>query len=427
VTDAPSLEFNGLKLYVVRDARQAGSIRVTGRVEFPCLVGEDLDTAARKIRHGERITGRKECPIDYTVSDEATERRSDEGEQTHLNPSNSSHLSQTAARRVEVVAKWRAECTAHRDQTKADVAKRVLDASGMKCSVRTLQLWAQKFDLHGPAALTPGYSVPRSLLPAPSATMRRDALLLCAWWSFRIGNVATIDTKMLAAAVEALRYGLADLIATVDCYYAWDTDRSRYMFKLFSKWVRYDLKRWYLRAAANEDYRRTVRAGSRERVPLHTVDRTANTALVHGPATRKRRALDPRTRRDIVALSEPEAQALGPPPLPGKGEGRGDGLGEFLIALPEDLGGMLLRAAGPDHRDGVSAARGEAVATLVLWWERLPEPVRERIDACIESWRVGRPNITDEAADKRRILMLLPELRDPDLLRSVRVASRMAL
>ena len=170
-----------------------------------------------------------------------------------------------AAARLKLVELWRAACEAAPTIPRAIHARALARSSATKCSVRSLQLWASKLDALGPEGLIDGYiPAPRKVLSL-TGDLASDAVKVCAWWSFRIGNNPSIDTKMLYSAAGLIGpigpigpIPVADILATIDCYYAWPCDRSRMPFKPFARWIRYDFQKWLLRAAADNDYRRTI-------------------------------------------------------------------------------------------------------------------------------------------------------------------------
>ena len=118
--------------------------------------------------------------------------------------------------------------------------------------------------------------------------------MVCAWWAFRIGNVDDIDRKMMHAAVEHLirpGYQVADLLATIDCYYSWQCDRARFSFKPFARWARYDSPvPWLYRACDENDYRRGLDTMGNQRVPLQS-PATVRSLDVPDARARRREAL----------------------------------------------------------------------------------------------------------------------------------------
>ena len=141
--------------------------------------------------------------------------------------------------------------------------------------------------------LRPGASLPKGVY-LEFMRQARDAVMVCAWWAFRIGNVDDIDRKMMHAAVEHLirpGYQVADLLATIDCYYSWQCDRARFSFKPFARWARYDSPvPWLYRACDENDYRRVLDAMRNQRVPLQS-PATVRSLDVPDARARRREAL----------------------------------------------------------------------------------------------------------------------------------------
>ena len=66
---------------------------------------------------------------------------------------------------------------------------------------------------------------------------------------------------------------------------------------------------------------------------------------------------------------------------------------------------MLIRAAQGDRE-----ARQQAVATMKLWWESMPQQTRNKIDFKVEAWQRAHPNASPTAANTRRVDMLLAKV-----------------
>ena len=78
-----------------------------------------------------------------------------------------------------------------------------------------------------------------------------------------------------------LWFVLADILATIDCYYAWPSDRERYPFKPFSRWLRHDFDKWVCRAADDADYRRAVHDSQADPLPLRAADPETLAGIPH--------------------------------------------------------------------------------------------------------------------------------------------------
>lgn len=417
----PSVELAGVRCF----ARRSGT-RVTGRVEFPY-----------------EVYGRTSVEIDYhSVRPDGS-----------MEGGEPSAADGKARRRVELVTRWRTLCDEYPDLSATRLAERVADtARDIKCAASTLRVWARKLDTGGVAALRDGYTKPPKKVLTIDPRIATGAVLICAWWSFRIGESNRIDTKMMHVARGPLEdgYPAADVLATIDCYYAWPCDRARMPFKPFARWVKYDFLKWIYRACDANDYRRAMAYASRERTPLRGPE-TIRQADVPDPYRRKRDTLNKPTRTAIRNLSEPAAGddslSVVPgsiPPSPNALQAaktakwmnnlghRGAAIGvaatinsgmpalaankapqtiaEALGVLEDGYRNMLLKAAQGD-RD----ARDQAVATMPLWWERMPLERRHNIEFKVGCWRDdvrgGKRRPTDRAAARRRLDLLIGEIK----------------
>jgi hypothetical protein len=314
--------------------------------------------------------------------------------------------------------------------TRRSLGEITLRDCGLHSGYRSLLLWCRKFDTGGEAALADNYvSNPPKCLTL-SASVAAEAVKLCCWWSFRIGNCELIDHKMVHAAAALLSRGfpLADVVAVIDCYYGYDADRASFPFKPFARWCKYDFDKWLLRAAASADHMHRLSDPSRARQQAVS------------PHLRRRESRNFATRSAIARESPPPA---GCPIASAVGDSIVDGqrsLAECLAALPDAYRCMLIRAArGEKH------ANSEAVATIALWWPQLPEDVRRPIDAKADRFRAGLPQVRllesavgddrnrladmlDLAVAQRRLDLLAPLIRDARRSGSayLRVAARMA-
>jgi hypothetical protein len=274
-------------------------------------------------------------------------------------------------------------------------------------------------------------------------------LLCCAWWALRIGNVGQIDTKMMAAFIAAIErdYRVADLLATIDCYYSWPCDRERHPFKPYGRWLTYDLHKWLLRAANEADYRRAVAEGRTERTALLEPPGTCGQTC-SSPAMRGRDASSHRARSDIKSLGDTVAVQSRPPvsaevraekvrqaerlrsigmanearcvvastasgidPLAAIEEP--ETLAEALGGLPDQWRGLLMRTAGRESDRSTKEAIDDAAGTLRLWWPKMPRSVTGLIDMKVAAWCADHGhNPQSTKVDRRRLLMLLPAIRD---------------
>lgn len=389
--EAPSLELAGLKVYAHRDLDH-----VMGIVQFPY-----------------EVRGRNSVRISYFNAPRS--------EISNLKSAPAS-IDAIASARLALVEEWRAACRMYPDVAKRMHAERVACGASIKCSPRSLQSWSRKLDTEGPAGLCDRY------VPAPPAILAldpqtaSDAVLVCAWWSFRIGSVERIDTPMMHSAAALLRpsgsafrrFGVssvppslpvADVLAAIDCYYSWPCDRQRFPFKPFVRWARYDFETWLFRACDENDYRRPALEGgfaptneldaSQHHVPLRA-PQTIRWPETPDPRSRRRDVYDRATRAAIASCSHPATlQPCNPSPLV-----------TWLSGLDPRWRGFFLRVAKGDRQ-----AKFELIATLPLWWDGLPEAVRGGIDARIEGW-VRDSARTEVQIATRRVLSLIPHLRD---------------
>lgn len=396
--EQPSKVFCDLRIFAARDGD-----RVTGRVEFPY-----------------ETHGHTKCLIDYRSTRPVANPQS-----ATRNPQSSDR----AAHRIRLAKQYLRLCKEQPETAKCRHALQVASGASLhKCSPRSIQLWADKLETEGPDTLADHYVKPPRKVPALDAARASDAVLVCAWWSFRIGNVDVIGTKMLAIAAGTLAsgYPIADLVAAIDCYYAWPCDRAKYPFKTFVRWLRHDLDKWLLRAATDGDYHRAVAAGKRERIRdthnRHTRSAIRKLATV---APSDPQSLDPSTPNPQSAIREAKtlsalgadqtarqhiaASAPGMTPLAAK---EPETMAEFLAQLDDRYRTMLLQC----NRLSCEGrhARRQAAATLPLWWDLLPRRIRGIIDLRLDAWCKDHGIDTDHPAlAARKVAMLVPYLR-PD-------------
>lgn len=360
---APAIVLPGnVVIYAVRDGD-----RITGCVEFPYEVG-----------------GRTSVPIDYVNAGPLPK---------DISPAT---LDAKASARLALVNQWRKLCSEKPQLPRAGLANLVASKATIRCSVRSLQLWSKKLDADGPLALSDQYApAPRKVLSLDSKRAS-DAVSMCAWWAFRIGDVEKIDAVMMHHADQALRSSLylSDVLAAIDCYYAWPTDRAKFPFKPFARWCRYDVLTWIGRANDKDDYRYRL---PEDRTPLLGGDISDETfAGVPNPKERRRDVNHRPTRRAIEDMKESRSQP----------EAVGDSIHESIMALDEPMRIMLFAAARNDRE-----ANGQAVSTMPLWWDRLPESVRNNIEVRMEVWQRDHTGSSDRAARSVQLSMLLKDLQ----------------
>jgi len=350
-------------VFAVRDGN-----RITGYVEFPYEVG-----------------GRTSVPIDYINTGPL------------LKSVSPATLDAKASARLALVEQWRKLCSEKPELPRAGLANLVASKATIRCSVRSLQLWGKKLDAEGPLALSDQYtSAPRKALSLDSKRAS-DAVSISAWWAFRIGGVEKIDAVMMHHSDQALRSSLylSDVLAAIDCYYAWPTDRAKFPFKGFARWCRYDVLTWIGRANDKDDYRSRL---PEDRTPLLGGDTSDHTfAGVPNPKERRRDVNHRPTRRAIEDLKESEP----------KPEAGSESVHESIMALDEPQRIMLFNAARNDPN-----ARSQAVSTMPLWWDRMPESVRNNIMVRIGGWQARHPrHPSDREVRSQTLRMLLSELQ----------------
>lgn len=390
--EAPALTFHGLSFFITRD-----DDHVTGRVEFP-----DESKPPVSIDYRNATTP----PADAAPRSGKFELRK---------------------KVVDAFSRGRTDL-AHGD--KRGYLARI--AASFDVSPRTVQLWVDKFEREGDEGLRDHYAQPRKKVVCVPSKRAADAVLICGWWAFRIANVESITHRMFALAAETLAtgYSAADLVAVIDAYYSYDTDRVKFPFKTFEKFFTYELPKWVLRAAETNDL---LRAKIAAKAPASTRTRRAQTN-------------NHRTRSDIRSLDESRPHAVGatavsavpsvsvPSCLGGSSSIRSivedhsnrlqlaalpdaacnnanpETVGEALARLDNRYRGMLLRAAGSMKSTETRPAIDEAASTLPLWWDRMPTSVRNNIDFAVSAWVTQHPK-SSRLAERRKVQLLLPLIR----------------
>ena len=233
-----------------------------------------------------------------------------------------------------------------------------------------------------------------------------------------------VSVALIAGTDDTPAYPLADLLATIDCYYSWPCNRETHQFKPFGRWAKYDLDRWLCRATEANDYRRQIAEGRTEKTSLQTIDRRRDVdrqRSVSITATRKRQTGNHRTRCEIHKLAGPGVDT--PPPVNSLVDP--ETIAEALAGLMDDKWRcLLLRAAGRDADPAARRARTEAVATLLIWWQWMPRSITSKIDFHIDQWRRAHQTATDKTANRRRFLMFLSHLRNNRGVERLAVAAR---
>jgi hypothetical protein len=363
----PAISFPGVDVYVTRDGD-----RVTGRVQFPPIFKRDP------------------IPIAYLRPPAPL-------------PRTNRTASPVLTRRLQAVQRFEELRKQHTNGNTTSIFDRVAAEWGV-CR-RTVQLWVRRFGIEGESGLEDHYT------PAPARvlTCNQDtaaaALLVCAWWSFRIANVEAIDTAMMHHAISlVLRFDQANILAAIDCYFAYKCDRQKYPFKRWSKWVRYDFETWWYRAADDADYRAAVDASKDGPAPLHTPNRDTmppppNRAVRDG-RTRRRLTNNPATREAISALDPSIPRSLDPSP-------RDSSLLQAVRQLDDSYRRMLLSAARGDRE-----ASNQAFATIGVWWPRIPGELTRSITFRVEGdWKADHPGAAPRRVQRAKVEHFLAALK----------------
>lgn len=386
-----------LHVYAARDGDH-----VTGRVVFP---HETYD--------------RTEIPIDY---------RSRHPPQN--GDSNGADLPPMARLRYERVCRYDELCAEQPDVPKRRHAEHVVEQAKKRdmrrISVRSLQMWARKVELHGPQGLIDNYDQPARKVLECTSQEATAAVQICAWWAYRCGNLEAIDNAAVHTAVAHLvRKGflLADVLATIEIYYTADIDRWRYPFMRFSNWARYHFTDWLCRAANTYDFVRGLDAARRAK-PTNARRRDA----AHPPTRRAIKALD------VRPVPPPNSQAPSPNPQVARTASALRSLGlrdlakDVISSAAPGIPAVVARPAGtlaetlsrlePSYRRMLlDAARGDpesrkqALVTLAIWWPTLPQEVRKNMDYRADVWRERHPRVTEGHIRYRKLDVLLSHLR----------------
>lgn len=379
-----------------------------------------LDIAGVKIfatREGDQVSGSVEFPYRaYARSSVEIYYRSARPDAASIYNRQSTIENSKARARLDLVNLWMQHCEEFPEVNRLECAKDICRAAPIKCTPRSLQIWAKKFREEGEQGLVENYTPrPRKQL-ALTGELASQAVQVAAWWAFRIGNIDTIDTPVMhTAAALCGRASLAAILSSIDRYYSWPCDRRKMPFKPFARWARYDFDKWLLRAADLQtkeagctvvdpaylegNYQHPHGEFTNEPVPLMDPadHRSVPGCLVSSlPPASKTRARDARDRRTRQALER------GSKPL------RDDPVVSVLAPLDDLYRGMLLRASFKD-RDAIA----EAVATLPIWWTlvALPAETRERIDR-VTFIRPSEKRPGDDAKMARaKVQMFLSELK----------------
>ena len=373
----------------------------------------------------------------------------------------------SAVRKRAAVTAYRNMIADDPNTTRGEIAKRIAKQFGT--STRSLQRWDRQEAVDGPSGLIHKSTVSRLPLISPNDENLDDAVFTCAWWSHRIANLAPIIDQHVAQALLLRRaYSMSDILATIDCYYGWDCDRERYPFKPFSRWGKHDFEKWLHRARQDAQFKH-ARAEVRYSLRAVKKSNTAPLAPAPDPITRKR---DVAASRRNIALSfhsgetchekagsqgtaasrlhAPSSVAFSPGRTALADVGRGAAtaramglpdLADHLVTSavtpePETIAGALtamsdgFRVAILSASQGDRKARIEAIATMPIWFEWLPNTVRNNIEFRVRKWQRDHPSAKQRDLFALRFDHLLKamqqERKSPDTARPLAATTGLA-
>ncbi len=401
-------------------------------------------------RSGDKVAGKVRFPMVAYDQDGITVNYRSVRPDGSTEGSQFSSSDDRAKQRVAIVEEYKSLQKKHPTRTNKAIAKELSDRVSklQKCSVRTLQLWVQKFDDGGAEALREKYVRPIGQVLTLSRQTAESAVHICGWWAYRIGNLESIDNKAMATAAGLIDggYELADVIAVIEHYYGYKTDRKRYPFKPFARWAKYDFQKWLFQAAESNDRLRAIDAASkpgrsqppdtkmRRRQVNHRPTRRAIRDMADGPPVQTAPPI-------LVAHTQPDSTSSshGPPDTldPAKVaqlsrvfRRSGDGvmadamldsintgitpitanqnpqtIAESLATIDPGYRRVILEAATGD-----AVAFGHAVTTLRVWWPAIPEPIRNNIDFIVDHQVAQNPR-QKPTADRKRLSRLLAHIK----------------
>ncbi len=379
--EPPSIEFCGVCIFAERTG-----VHVTGRVDFPAPVD-----------------GRTSIPINYRSHRPDGSLEGGVHDQARA----------AAMKRESVVKSYLIHCEVYKAPSRRKCAQATIDdcvtdgTLDAPIGVRTLQTWVAKYETGGLVSLEDQYAKPPRKVLTLDPRVATDAVLACAWWAFRIGDTAGIDNKIMSVAASLMSsMQVGDAIAAIDCYYSWPCDRQRYPFKTFTRFVKHDAQKWYLRACDDSDYRRQRDALPASAVPLQA-PATIKTTPIPDSRSRKRATGNRRTRSDIAKLTGPHSAVRTPPPS------EPQSITDAMRLMDEGYRRMLFDVFRNDAK-----AKRQAVTTMPLWWHSLPAAVRNNIDFVSDAWHDDHPGVNAAAVSGRKLGMLAAAWRRERILPS---------
>lgn len=296
-------------------------------------------------------------------------------------------------------------------------------AEELQCSLSSARNWCTSFELDGAEGLKDRYtSRPRSTVHLDPA-VARDAVIIAGWWSFRIGGIETINGPLINQAAglltrtipglirahrEAKNPKLLDVIAAIDAYYSYRCDRSKYPFKSFQRWADHDFTNCLTWAArrdetAGKNYTHDLQPGSlpaapagSKAVPLQTTE-TVIPPTTPDARTRSREARWSSNRRAAQVPVVHSPRTVEP-----------ETLGHWLTALDDAKRRMILAAVKTGSAGG---AIDQVAATLPIWFETVPQAVRNNIEFKLAAWHADHPRATPPQLAKWKANLLVSAIR----------------
>jgi len=377
-------------------------------------------------RHGDHVTGRVEFPQQFNRQPMPIDYRSCPSRSSGVDDK----LDAKTQAKLDAVKRYLHLIVANPKVKKLNLADRA--AIGTKVKARSIQLWTRSYELHGVDGLRDKYVKPIKKLLVVDPAKAKEAMMICMWWSWRVGNIDVIDTPMMTRAVGLLdlakpngrSFTIDDVLKTIDSYYGYDTIRSLYPFKIFAKWAKYDFSKWYYIMVQSADVaasRTASRAAAKTRkrdtfssISQSAIDRLSTTPKHpdapsvpdHPEAHRHRPGLVADTDKFLRSIGfDHAADQVSAQPGSIMAEPAAN-LHAAMVKLDAVYRSMLLRAAR-----GEAHAQKEASATFAMWWPDVACPQTRNIDRQVDQYADDHNLLpTHPSLQSRRCLMLYPLL-----------------
>jgi hypothetical protein len=174
-------------------------------------------------------------------------------------------------------------------------------------------------------------------------------------------------------------------------------------FKPFARWAKWDFDKWLYRAlSAPPSDISNLKSAVPLQPPLTVLPRDES---IPDSKVRKREVRNFATRRAIAGLVPPGSPPIGNRQLE---IGNPQSIPAALLTFPDHHRWMLIRAARGD-----ADAVNQAVVTMPIWWDKIPEQLRNNIDARADAWKREHPSATNYVVAARKLTMLGPSIRRP--------------